>query len=244
MSTSKYILSIFFVLLFILFSSTGLAQTLDLTESLTDLERHQLNMEALEADPDAEVPEETVEPPPVTIFDMIDRRELSREILFDPDEDRDIFVLPWVVDAVNATRLLVLGEGYIEQKQYDEAIRVLGQLVTQYQGLDQALIGKEKLEQAQGLKRQQDVLQEQLLAEEERAEQPDLATLPSAVYNQISAVIWDNEKSYILYRQDPISTGYSLPDFPQIMIHGFSEPDILFQVDEEILSLEFKPDYF
>lgn len=250
MSTCKLPVITCFILCFV-FSLTGVAQTVDLTQSLQEFERSVLEDIIEETEEEAEKeeldePEEIPEEPPTTIFDIIDRRELSREIVFDPEKDRDIFVLPWVVDAVNATRLLVLGEGYMENRQYDEAIRVFSHLISQYSETDQAIIARGKVSEAREYKRREELARARKLEEEAKKEvavevEPEVK-LPPEVLRQISAVIWDNGHSYMLYRHEPLRIGEALPDYPDITVHAFSKPQIYFRIHEETLSLKFQPD--
>ncbi len=232
------------------FSVPGIAQAIDLTEGLSEIERAELDIEEDEeeaAEEEREEPDEAedVEEPEEeepSIFDIIDRRELSREIVFDPEKDRDVFVLPWVVDAVNATRLLVLGEGYLENEDYDQAISVFTRLISQHGGTQQSVLAEQKLAEAQELHHEKQLAKEEERIREEEEEvaiDPDKVSLPEEVKKQISAVIWDNNESYMLYGQDALRSGDQLPDFPDIIVYEFSEPNIYFQHEEETLSLEF-----
>ncbi len=177
----------------------------------------------------------------LSIFDLIDKEQFSKEIRYNPKGKRDIFVIPWVVSAVNATRLLVLAQGYIEKEDYDRAEKILRKIISEYSGTDYAVTAKEKLSKIEEIKRKFELEQQKkkLLQKQKELEFKNL-TLPLEAQKKISAVIWDKNNSYIIYGDKILRKGDKLPDFNMIKICDFSEPYIIFIFKGHKIKYEFK----
>lgn len=211
---------------------------LDLNQELAELERASSSQKLAVPESPQDFAEQISEP---SIFDIIDQSSFSKEIAYNPKEKRDIFVIPWVVSAVNATRMLVLAEGHLEKKQYSESERTLRNILAQYPGSEYSKMAGDKLKIIADIRKKQARLENFSKQEKERQKNElENLRLPKSVKKNISAVIWDSKHSVMTYRDELLEIGQKLPDNEKIKIHSFKKPYIYFTYKGKVIKTKFE----
>jgi len=221
----------------LLTSLTSVAEDLDLNAELKVLESKRISSLKVETPQGTQSDQQ----PGESIFDVIDQQRFSREITYNPEGKRDIFVVPWVVNAVNATRLLVLAEGYLEKNRLDKADEALRKILAQYPDTEFSQTALEKLklmEEKRALYQQQ--MDAQAEEEQKRIDALKNFKIPFEVQKKMSMVVWDGKDSIMTYGDDFLRVGDVVPDLKELKILRFEKPFVYFNYKGYEIKNEYK----